>query len=211
MLSLLLLLSCHSAACPDGFVMAYSAAGAFCIQPYEVRFEGQLGNADQGRDWPDGSTLPTALHSAAGLHPTEHLSWYQAAAACKAMGWRLCRSDEWEDACDGQPGPGGAEHPTLDGRISSEICAIRRFTDHHAFETGQFADCRTATGIYDLEGNLWEWTDPGRVDDAGRPLIDKRGGGYYSGEWAPCSKAAVGTHPPSFNGTIGFRCCTDPR
>ncbi len=210
MLPLLLLLACDAKVCPDGFATVQGSRGAFCIQPHEVRFEGVPGNHDQGPAWPDGSTQPTALHSAPGLQPTQNISWYQAAAACKAMGWRLCRSDEWEDACDGQPGPGGAAHPTTTGEISSQLCAIRRFQDKWASKTGSFPECRTAAGVYDLEGNLWEWTDPGQVGEDGRPLIDKRGGGYYSGEWAPCDKAAVGTHAPSFTGTIGFRCCTDP-
>lgn len=217
-LGLALLLACTTAppdpaaepevpGCPAEMARVQGATGAFCIHRFEVQVAGDLGPKDQGAAWPTLQARPSSLSARAGLLPTKGISWYQAKAACRAMGWDLCSSAQWEDACDGQPGPGGRAHPTADGSLAPTTCNIAHpGTKQHA-ASGSFPLCRTPEGVYDLEGNLWEWTDPAQAGQDGLPLIDKRGGGHYSGDEAPCDKAAVGSHPPQFDGTIGFRCC----
>jgi len=197
--------------CLSGMARVPTAAGEVCIHRFEVHMQGDAGPRDQGATWPASAPAHVELSAAAGLEPTKGVSWYQAVAACRAEGWHLCTSAEWEDACDGQPGPGGAAHPTLDGSLDGQPCNIDHpGPDGRLSASGRYPGCSTPTGIYDLEGNLWEWLDPGQQDAQGMPLIDKRGGGYYSGAPAPCTQAAVGSHPPSFDGTIGFRCCVAP-
>ena len=194
--------------CPDDMVGVPAESGSFCIHRYEVHLEGQLGNRDQGVGYPDGSTRVT-LRAEKGLSPTL-VSWYQAAAACDGVGLHLCTSREWEDACDGQSGAGGAIYPTRNGKASAGVCAIGDLSslDRISMATsGAYPACRTPTGVYDLMGNLWEWADPGAKTDEGTPIIDKRGGGHYGAEPVPCSYGSVGSHAPSFDGTIGFRCC----
>jgi formylglycine-generating enzyme required for sulfatase activity len=192
-------------------VLARGEAGAFCISAYETELVGVRGNLDQGVGFPDSSTLGKA-RSRSGVNPTK-TSWYQAFAACKVQGWHLCTSSEWEDACDGQPGKGGAAYPTPNGKYSPGQCLMGDFRNGITAplgKTGERSDCHTATGVHDMLGNLWEWADPGGKDAQGRPLIDKRGGGHYGAEPVGCQYAAVGTHDPAFIGTIGFRCCTAP-
>ena len=110
-------------------------------------------------------------------------------------------------------GRGGREHATPDGSYAPRQCAVAE----HAIDSnpwlmpsGSFPDCRTPEGVYDLMGNLWEWTDPQRQDEQGRPLTDKRGGAHYSQGPVGCGFDALGLHPPEFTGSIGFRCCVVP-
>lgn len=196
------------AGCPPQMARVAGVDGDFCIHRFEVRVSGDLGDKDQGATWPKLSAHPTSLSAAAGERSTKGLSWYQAAAACQAMRWQLCTSQQWEDACDGTPGPGGRTHPTADGSLDADTCNINHPGSQSHADNGSSPHCRTPEGVYDLEGNLWEWTDPGQQGQDGLPLIDKRGGGHYSGDIAECDQAAVGSHAPSFDGTIGFRCCT---
>lgn len=181
--------------------------GAFCIHRHEAAFSGRPGRADQGPAFPDGSTRGE-LRARAGELPSEYLSWYQAHAACAQAGLHLCTSAEWEDAC---AGAAGRHYPTPDGALGKGRCGVGLVAGGQAGAAlrpaGSFPDCHTPDGVYDLLGNAWEWTDPGRRDAAGRPLVDKRGAALYSGTPAPCAFSAVGTHPPDFSGSIGFRCC----
>ncbi len=191
-------------------VQVQGAGGAFCMSAYEVRILGHPGALDQGPDHPDGSTRGPVL-SAPGATPST-VSWYQAWAACDAVGHHLCTSQEWEDACDGQPGAGGRDFGTLDGQLVSGRCAAPTPQDGARPKlqlTGALTDCRTPDGVYDLTGNLWEWADPGQVDADGLPITDKRGGGYYTGHALKCREGTRpgSSHPPGFRGSIGFRCC----
>ena len=61
--------------CPSGMVAIPDAeAPAYCIDAYEATAEGDLGNADQGEAYPDGSTAATA-EAIGGVVPTTQLSW----------------------------------------------------------------------------------------------------------------------------------------
>lgn len=199
--------------CPEGFVEVQGVDGAFCISAYEMSMtNGQLGKKDQGAGFPDGSTRIEGLVSAPGLKPTMS-SWYQAYAACKTQGWALCTSEQWEDACDGLPGPGGNTYPSVDGEFVPGRCSIGDHRSRLSMPltlTGEMQDCRTASGIFDMQGNLWEWVDSGTRTSEGLPVVDKRGGGHYGAAPVKCSRHADGQHPPEWDGTIGFRCCLAP-
>ena len=206
-------LACSSdkSVCPEGMVSAHGTAGPFCISAYEVELVGDAGRRDQGVDFPDGSTTGKP-RSHPGAVPSR-VSWYQAYAACKGKGWHLCSSEEWQDACDGVAGAGGASFPTPNGKYKPEQCAVGDFVEGVKAElakTGERSKCHTSTGIHDMLGNLWEWTDPGGKDEKGRPLIDKRGGAHYGAEPVSCQFSSVASHGPAFVGTIGFRCCVSP-
>jgi formylglycine-generating enzyme required for sulfatase activity len=181
--------------------------GDFCIQRFEASLTVPMGWLTP-HDGPVQQPLHVRFVSQAGRVPTHGLSWYQAASACLAYGYHLCTSQEWEDACDGTPGPGGRAHPVADGVRPDVACNIRHGQDGAIAASGRSPECHTPEGVYDLEGNLWEWVDPQRTAADGTPVTDKRGGGFYSGDTASCGQAAVGSHAPTWDGTIGFRCCT---
>lgn len=196
----------YFARCPEGMVEV--DGGGYCIHRYEVCGEMRTFTPEQGArllDKPERVDFSVE----AGCLPLQ-ATWEQARDVCGYLGYRLCSSQEWEDACDGQVGPGGASYPTLSGQYAPGDCA---FTEpRHApraplSETGAHPACVTPSGVADMAGNLWEWTDPGQRGPDGAPLVDKRGGAHYGRDPVGCAYSAVGTHAPSFYASTGFRCC----
>lgn len=188
--------------CPVGAV----PVGDLCIDAWETTVTGDLGNTDQGADFPDGSTTATST-AVPGVIPTIHVTWYQAYATCAASGRHLCTVDEWQAAC------GSSTWPWGDSPNASEVCAVAnadgttKWTDTQP--TGSLPSCVSPEGVYDQVGNAWEWADPGVTGDDGLPITAKLGGAWYAGAGdAACGIRAHDEHPPSFDGTIGFRCCS---
>ena len=69
--------------------------------------------------------------------------------------------------------------------------------------TGVRPGCRTPDGIYDLGGNLGEWTgaEPGKA-----ALL---GGDYRGGERSACNRRSATFGAGIKNNTTWFRCCAD--
>lgn len=186
---------------------------AYCIDAYEDLLYSEYGNLDQGPDYPDGSTLgwPKSLPD---VMPSINVSWYQAVAMCENVGKRLCTMSEWQDACDGQIGEGGALYPWGESPEPDRVCAAPNHLDVSDYatlqRTGSLPDCRTPSGVYDQVGNAWEWVDPEQTDEDGRPVAAKVGGAYYLGYGSTaCGAPPITDHPPEFEGTIAVRCCAD--
>jgi hypothetical protein len=186
----------REAGCPSDMVLFDGPHGPTCIQAVEA------------------TVVQRRAHARVGSVPTTLISFKDALTACSARGAHLCTSQEWEDACDGRPGPGGARWATPDGQYRPGECAAgdarNRIRLARLAPGGSYPACHTPTWIYDLLGNAWEWTDADPSLPVSTARVDKRGGGYYSGDPAPCTQAARGSHAPEFDGTIAVRCCFDP-
>lgn len=112
-----------------------------------------------------------------------------AEAGCRDRGWRLCTEREWELACRGPAGWRYPYGPAYEpGRCVTERHAPRR--------AGEWVDCRSYEGIYDLSGNVAEWVEGGvlRGGDARGEGVDVR----------CAARARSGPGRPEFT---GFRCC----
>lgn len=137
-----------------------------------------------------------------GRLPWEEVTWEAARAACVEKGKRLCEADEWEDACDGTVGNDGLTFPYGDERDVT-ACNV---SGVGPVPTGSNERCVSPFGVFDMGGNLWEWT--GNTLDA----AVARGGGYPSSQTHRCTSGPdfPNRFPPAApNVEVGFRCCRD--
>jgi hypothetical protein len=92
-------------------------------------------------EYPGGKTIPrTSVTSD------------EAAQLCKMRGERLCSDLEWERACRGK---NGASFP-YGAAFEPDRCNVRGNWGEIA-PAGSFKDCKSASGAYDMSGNVAEW------------------------------------------------------
>jgi formylglycine-generating enzyme required for sulfatase activity len=174
--------------CPEG--MAPVPGMPACIDRWEAAIEG-------GR----------AVARAAGL-PAAETSWLQADAACRAAGKRLCREEEWDRACRGRE---ERRFPYGAGFDPARCNGAERHADPGAAgvaPSGSLPGCVNPEGVFDLSGNVWEWTSAtGGTDDV-RVL---RGGGWGNGEehLGCVSEDKLVQPADEAHSSYGFRCCRD--
>jgi hypothetical protein len=205
--------------------------GRFCVDRYEASTVEV--HAD-GSTEPHSPYLPvTGLRvravSRQGVVPQAYISRNQADGACREAGKRLCSDREWITACKGPKGtkfPYGNERkanacvdtdrtapllklfaglggkrylskPMNDPRLNQQSGTVAT--------TGSFAQCTNGFHVYDMVGNVHEWT------------ADPKGtfrGGYYldthiNGDG--CDYRTVAHEASYHDYSTGFRCCADAR
>ncbi len=73
---------------------------------------------------------------------------------------------------------------------------------------GSHPDCVSSFGVYDLSGNVDEWTD-NLADDPGTDRPSTLNGGYWGPVRNTC-RLTTKSHGPTFTFyQVGFRCCAD--
>jgi hypothetical protein len=103
-----------------------------------------VGCADNG----NGCTNYYAA-SVPGVLPSVHITWFQAAAACRNSGKRLVTSYEWQMAALGTPNP-ATDNGTTDCNTSNPL--------ETRVAAGSRADCVSDVGAFDTVGNVVEMT-----------------------------------------------------
>ncbi len=110
-------------------------------------------------------------------HPINCVTWTEADLFCKWAGKRLPTEEEWEYAARGKDGfifPWGNDSPTAQHlNACGPECMLGRgsflapasqplYPSSDGWESTapvrSFGAGKTATGVYDLAGNVWEWT-----------------------------------------------------
>jgi hypothetical protein len=205
----------------------------FCIDKWEgslveVRERGEVAHPATE----PVTNLKVRAVSRAGVVPQGYISKNEAEMACKAARKRLCTGDEWQYACRGKKPttyPYGDErrdgycndsgrapiatlYPGLgEGAFASgEVLNDPRINQspNTVAPTGSFSKCRNAFGVYDMVGNLHEWT----ADVSGTRGVFR--GGYYQDthhNGDGCKYKTV-AHDVSYHDySTGFRCCSDAR
>ena len=215
------------AKCPTDMA---SVLSRFCVD----RYEGILveKNTDGTEKTWSPYTVPEAgkvyvARSVKDVVPQGYVSAKTAETACHAAGKRLCQAAEWRVACAGSEGtafPYGATrvagkcHDTgTSPMVTYHLDTMNRgwgLTELNdprnnqlegtLAKTGAYPDCVNDFGIYDMVGNLHEWT------------ADTNGtfqGGYYldtSQHGDGCAYRTISHGYEYHDYSTGFRCCADP-
>jgi formylglycine-generating enzyme required for sulfatase activity len=158
-----------------------------------------------------------------GAYPVIAVTWYEARARCDSLGERLCTEDEWTFACEGEE---ATPYPTGYAR-NEEACVMDRpwrlFDEHrlairdstlalaeidYAWQgeaSGSHPLCRSVFGVYDMTGNVDEWTSS--VQREGFRSVFK--GGYWGPVRARCRASTRAHNEDFYFYQQGFRCCAD--
>ncbi len=142
-----------------------------------------------------------------GVVPQTRVSFYKAEQLCRAEGKQLCSEDEWEKACKG---PGNLKYPYGNVWNAARCDTQNRDGTNRAIEpSGTFRACVSGYGVYDMSGNVMEWTD--NVFSA-QDTADKvvKGGSYSKPDWATRCAYRYNMLPGSTSNEVGFRCCKPP-
>ena len=155
--------------------------------------------------------------------PVVGLTWFEARAYCAWLSaqtsdaYDLPTEVEWEAAARGLEGRAYAYGPAFEVEAGNTFEShIRRTTPAGVFPAG-----RTPEGIYDLSGNVWEWTvtiyhpyndETGDVEDpadaAARRVV--RGGSWYGSQLGARAAYRYLSHPDDRLVDVGCRVVRRP-
>jgi formylglycine-generating enzyme required for sulfatase activity len=196
----------------------------FCIDQWEASLLSEQGTPHTPYAGP--GQKPVRAASVPGVVPQGYISLEQAERACDRSGKKLCSTQQWVDACMGsrtpkrlfpygnKRAPGACNdsyrgHPVdrlLPGKgrprdaVTLNDPRINQLPSTVAL-TGSHPGCATPEGVFDLSGNLLEWTR------GPRPLLM---GGHYidSTVNGPGCTYVTPDHDARYaDFTTGFRCC----
>lgn len=158
---------------------------AFLIDKYEAS-RANATNASAGT----GLTLACNTQNTV---PWGNVTFEDARNACLDAGKRLCTKDEWLAAC-------GSEYFPYGSAFDTDACATGLI---ESALTGSRSKCVSASGVFDMSGNLREWVEEGVL----------MGGSYNSQTldlrcvaFSKPSGEALDYTPTAGD---GFRCCQD--
>jgi formylglycine-generating enzyme len=193
---------------------------AFSIDRYEVTNEQYREFLLTNHSWQptavpapesNGSYLKgwTGLNFPAGesRRPVTYITWYSAGAYCRWRGGRLPTEAEWEYA-----GSGGLERPEFPWGDTPPTATSANWggaSIKHPTDVGQFP--ANGFGLYDMAGNVWEYTADRWPDNPSRPGPSDiryaiRGGSYGAGV-VNLRVRYRDSHPALGSGPhVGFRC-----
>ena len=194
--------------------------GQSCLDPNESRI-----------GWQDGA----AVVADRPQHPVAGVTWYGATAYCAWRDARLPTEAEWEKAAAWDDNAMAARRYSWGDEFNGKqlnfcdaICdapqANLSYNDGFAVTApvGSYAGGRSATGHYDLAGNVWEWvadwfspdyyaTSPG-ADPTGPETGEQkvvRGGSWFDTAYFTLAAVRQSSPPDNADATLGFRCAAD--
>ncbi len=155
-------------------------------------------------------------------HPMTMVSWFGARAYCEFYGWRLPTELEWEKAARGTDGRAFPWGDSITRNIANFTASRDPFesmrtsgsnTTPVGFYNGKsyngYATLSNASpyGVYDMAGNVWQWTGDVYPDQHYRYM---RGGSKNHYE-NTLRTWVTNNATPTFTGpAVGFRCARQP-
>ncbi len=159
-------------------------------------------------------------------HPVTMVTWFGAEAYCAYYGWRLPSELEWEKAARGTETINGrgfafpwgneigsnyanyySSHDLFEkiaGKLGGTTpVGLYNGTTYQGFQT---RDQASPYGLYDMSGNVWQWTGDDYPKQHYRYL---RGGSFYSFEVDLRVWKRNSAGPTFFAPDVGFRCAQD--
>lgn len=234
---------------PGDFTMGGTSAprhvNGFCMDRTEVTVDAYRAYATPptAQNWnPGNAGWDSACNGARmnrGNHPINCVDWHQAESYCRSRGWRLPTETEWEYAAqrpDGREYPWGNNAPDRDrlNACGPECVSwasrvvqgnwIPIYSTSDLWETtapvGTYTCGATVDGLFDMAGNVWEWTSSEWSDTPGNqgPSIVQRDasititrvvrGGGWDYDHANDVRARFG-YPETYRDcVVGFRCAS---
>lgn len=188
---------------------------AFYLDIYEVTNEDyakfiKATNHRKPPDWKADGTAPGDAKA-----PVVNVNWEDAKAYAEWAGKRLPTEEEWEVAA------GGKTHTTYPWGNDADV---KRSNNSEAkagnlVPVGSIAEGKSATGVYDMSGNVWEWTSsvaepyPNADDFLSLDKPEQNRvirGGSYKDKLKYCTTVYRGfVLTTTTNPVLGFRCAKD--
>lgn len=154
-------------------------------------------------------------------HPMVEVTWFGARAYCEYYGGRLPSEVEWEKAARGtgnRPFPWGDAIERNNANFYSSHDLYQKITDSRGgttpvgfyngktYDGYKTLDSPSPYGLYDMGGNVWQWTGNVYEEQHYRYM---RGGSKMEYEQWLRVWARNNAHPEYFGPSVGFRCARD--